>query len=117
MKITSIKKVTISLLFATTTITGFAFTSAEDFLRGRGSDRESFDQIYIQGVANGFMWANARLKAIGQKPLYCQSNISLNADNLVNILEKTVAKFSIERVNPVEMALLRGLIDTFPCNK
>jgi hypothetical protein len=63
------------------------------------------------------MWSNVHLKSINQKGIYCQSDLGLNADNLINILEKNLNKNPKDGKYPVEMILLRGLIETFPCKK
>lgn len=98
--------------------TCFAFTSADQFLHRLETASDGFDRVYIQGVGNGFMWANINLKVTGQKRQYCQiESISLNSDNYIDIVKKTIAKNPTERNDPIEMVLLSGLIDTFPCKK
>lgn len=117
MKFNLIKNFAITFTLSCLSINSFAFISAEEYLRHKETDKEGFDRIYIQGIANGFMWSNVHLKSINQKEVFCQNNLALNADNLVNILEKTLKKNPKDGKQPVEMVLLMGLIDTFPCKK
>lgn len=83
-------------------------------------DTETF-KSYIAGVGNGFGWANTFLGTKGEPPLYCQPNkLSMTAENYLQILQKFIQenKELTDKLGPdcfVEMLLLQGLIETFPC--
>jgi hypothetical protein len=77
-------------------------------------------KFYISGVGSGFGWANVQLHARGLPPLYCQPDkLGLNADNLLKILDDYIEqkKDQLKPDLPVEMLLLQGLKETFPCNR
>jgi len=75
---------------------------------------------YITGVGRGIYWANLHLQQTGESPFYCQPlKLSLSGENYLNILDRYVEQ-NKDKVKPgtfIELLLLEGLIDTFPCTK
>ena len=79
----------------------------------------------INGIGAGYEWANTKLLARKQKPLYCPPDkLSMYAENYVGILlvelrgrGKTLAQVedSVGLLDMAAWALLDGLIATFPC--
>jgi len=76
-------------------------------------------QIYIQGLGDGFAWANTAAK----EPVYCEPpHLGLALANYLNIIDKRITFMS--KVWPaaklgsssVGLMLLGGLKATFPCN-
>jgi len=76
---------------------------------------------YIGGVGEGIFWANDKNKNLGISPLYCQPDkLTLSADNYLNILQRFIQDNKALKKHPeapVELLLLEGLIETFPCKK
>jgi len=89
----------------------------KDFERFKNDQTFKF---YIHGVGQGFAYANGSLQYIGQSPLYCQpANLALKPENYLEILQRYIEKHK-NTLKPdwtVEMLLLLGLKETFPCNK
>ncbi len=75
---------------------------------------------YITGVGRGIYWANMHLQQTGKSPIYCQPlKLSLSGENYLNILDR-YAEQNKDKIKPgafIELLLLEGLIDTFPCTK
>jgi len=77
----------------------------------------------LRGTESGFMWANTELASEGRKKLYCQpEELKLNIQTIKDILEEKVKNllklgWSLEMVDdyPIQLILLEGLKDTFPC--
>jgi hypothetical protein len=76
---------------------------------------------YITGLYKGFGWSTTMQEKIGPK-FYCQpGSLSLNYENVINILEKEVIraskKMSKEEVDKLDVGILLafGFQNTFPC--
>jgi len=77
----------------------------------------------LNGTESGFLWANTELASEGRKKLYCQpGGLKLNLQTIKDILEEKVKNllklgWSLEEVDdfPIQLILLEGLKDTFPC--
>jgi hypothetical protein len=77
---------------------------------------------YINGVGNGFLWANSALQAVNKEPLFCNPELTLNEDNYLALLDRqirdgTPTKTKWHDDDPIEIILLRALQRTFPCKK
>lgn len=83
-------------------------------------DTQEF-KMYISAVGEGFSWANTELTGNGRSPLYCQPpKLGLTFENYLRILKDYIEKNKelVKRLGdnfPVEVLLLRGLQETFPC--
>ncbi len=78
--------------------------------------------IYITGVGDGLLWANAELITRKQKPLYCQpGEFVLHTDNYLEILNRKMKdeKFTkhLPADFPLARVLLRALQEIFPCDE
>lgn len=91
-------------------------------IKAEGGDGWVTMRTYIVGIHDGLEASNTLLKSHNQHPLYCApGNLTLKDDNLVEIIEssarKAVGQNGITEDNsPIDIALLFGLIATFPCN-
>ena len=79
-------------------------------------------ESYINGVGNGFLWANSALQAANKEPLFCNPELTLNEDNYMALLDRqikdgTPTKTKWRDDDPIEIILLRALQRTFPCKK
>jgi hypothetical protein len=77
---------------------------------------------YINGIGNGYLWANSALSAENKEPLFCNPELQLNEDNYLALLDRqikdgTPAKAKWRDDDPIEIILLRALQRTFPCRK
>jgi len=100
------------------------FANAEFTLKEyRSMKHTDMFKEYITGLGVGFYWANMHLDQSGKPPLYCQPvKLSLSGENYLNILDRYIEqnKDSKDKLKPgtfIELLLLQGLIDTFPCAK
>lgn len=73
--------------------------------------------LYISGVGDGYLFANASVKSERKvQSLYCQpSSLSLNGYNYKNILDDELKSGRYSSDTPISVVLLRGLQRTFPC--
>ena len=97
------------------------FANAEFTLKEYKSMKQTeMFKEYITGVGRGIYWANMHLLQTGNSPFYCQPlKLSLSGENYLNILDRYVEQ-NKDKVKPgtfIELLLLEGLIDTFPCTK
>ena len=75
---------------------------------------------YLQGVGEGFSWANVSLKIDrNQDPLFCApSKLAFTRENYLQILDRYISENysggASEDV-PVELVLLQALREAFPC--
>jgi hypothetical protein len=77
---------------------------------------------YINGIGNGYLWANSALAAESKEPLFCNPELTLNEDNYLALLDRqikdgTPTKTKWRDDDPIEIILLRALQRTFPCRK
>jgi hypothetical protein len=77
-------------------------------------------KIYINGVGAGFERVNAYLNEVKRAPLYCQpEKLTLTPEDYLNIIQDSIRKNrdTIKLHYPIEMILLRELMEKFPCKK
>jgi hypothetical protein len=115
------KNTTVGLLFAVAFLFGTAQAmTIKDYTNAKkvGGTAWQVMEIYIKGVSNGFTMANAFIANNNEKLMYCQPDkFALDVQNLVNIVDETLRKpkpvFTDD--NPIEIVVMAGLQDTFPC--
>lgn len=74
-------------------------------------------RLYVSGVGEGIFWANTLLGRV-DTPMYCQpERLGLGPANYMDILEKQLERREHKTKDvPIEMVLLEGLMETFPCS-
>jgi hypothetical protein len=114
MKITTLVCVGI-LAFPSLAIAEMSFKDYKTDKAIGGHRWEEF-KIYLLGVGNGIQWTNTELVAKGKQPLFCPpDHLTLRIENLLDILNTTLAKIKWADENPIEPGMLAGLEQTFPC--
>ena len=88
----------------------------------RKADSIESIENYIDGVGNGYLWANSALQADNKEPLFCSPDLTLNEDNYLALLDRQIkdgmpTKAAWRDEDPIEIILLRALQRTFPCKK
>jgi len=86
----------------------------------------TFD-LYIQGIGDGFAWANAELQISDHQRLYCvPEKLAVTSENYQQLIASFLPRLtrkvhwplhnwqSVDEV-PVGFVLLEALIDAFPC--
>lgn len=79
--------------------------------------------LYLSGLSHGLEWSNAMNK---DNPLYCQpGKLALTTSNYVNLLNDEIIlhrnyalkdpTYSVDD-KPLGLILLRGVMNTFPCD-
>jgi hypothetical protein len=84
----------------------------------RNEGSKQLVQLYVGGLASGFVYANTALQHNGQKPLFCR-DASIDIEEANNILNTAVAAY-MRRTNAdpemlVEVLLLVYLQRRYPC--
>lgn len=99
----------------------------------RGKDDPTLPQatmtfdLYVKGIGDGFVWANALLESTHRERLFCvPEKLDLDSRNYQQILESFLPTLnskvhwplrtwkSVEEV-PVGFVLIEALVDAFPC--
>jgi hypothetical protein len=89
--------------------------------RAAGTDIGKGNKSYINGVGNGYAWANGELANRSQPLLFCAPDkLALTEDNFVAILNDEIDKHpgaikGYSDDTPIEFILLHGLQHVFPC--
>jgi hypothetical protein len=88
----------------------------------RKADSIESIETYIDGVGNGFLFANTALQADNKEPLFCIPDLTLNEENYLALLDRQIkdgmpTKAAWRDEDPIEIILLRALQRTFPCKK
>lgn len=82
--------------------------------------KSEYVDFYVLGIGEGFSWANVVNQDKNLATLYCQpKELALNVENYKRVIEDELEKYpEIYKDNiEVEIALLRGLMRTFPCDR
>ncbi len=96
----------------------------KDYKAAKGVGGVSWNsvKVFVNGVSEGFLIANAELAGQKRPLLYCQpDSFALNADNLLAILNDAMKKIEENTHTPltddmqIEAILLVGMQHTFPC--
>lgn len=93
--------------------------SLADFQKGKD---QAVMIYYINGVGQGYLYANAYLLSEGRPPIYCQPmGLTLIGFNYLLLLESEIKNPSIAGAypddTPVEAILLNALLKNFQCNR
>lgn len=111
--------VVLIFFFVTLPVTDSKAMTLEKYKSASGSNNDLI-KAYLAGVYKGFFFSNEILNLRKENQFYClNSNLQLNSGNIIKILEdylKTEEGQGLENDFPVELALLNGLQNTFPCD-
>ncbi|RYY74604.1 MAG: hypothetical protein EOO52_13650 [Gammaproteobacteria bacterium] len=76
-----------------------------------------FSEVYIKGISDGFMYANASQLNDKMPQLFClPGNVDFNVYNYVSILDSSIRKYPDYTQEDVAALLLLELQSKFPCN-
>jgi hypothetical protein len=77
---------------------------------------EPTTRAFLEGMGQGFDWANTALRASGQRPLFCEpQSIVLTVEQRVDILERYYKRNRETGTKPLGLTLLKSLKEAFPC--
>jgi hypothetical protein len=100
--------------FAQMTVKEFRETMA-----GGNANSVAMTKQLVLGMGAGIQIANAFERKVNAPALYCApENLALNAENLIDIMKRTIANAPAGAVPddaPISLVLLSGLTMTFPC--
>lgn len=92
-------------------------TEIETYEEGRELDFAAV-RAYVNGVGEGYSWANANLISRSLPPLYCEPRgITMTPERYLSILDHSIElwKSATPESAPIELLLLQGLQFEFPC--
>ncbi len=109
---------TICLLMFTFT-SAFAEMTVDTYKRHISGEKKEKIETYIKGVGSGIGWLNE----LSEKKAYCSPNATLTIEDFKKIIdaqyERSSDKYKTIKKEmgwvPVELVLLHGLINSFPC--
>lgn len=86
----------------------------------RKREKEAAD-LYVGAVGEGIFQANVMVSVRGDRPLYCPpGKLVVTSENYVRIawdeVERMRKEDLLDEDSTIELALLFGLIKTFPCD-
>jgi hypothetical protein len=77
---------------------------------------EPTTRAFLEGMGQGFDWANTALRLSAQQPLFCEpQTIVLTVEQRVDIVERYLKRFPETGTKPLGVSLLKSLKDAFPC--
>lgn len=84
-----------------------------DYIENKDEYRE-----YLNGVMNGFFWANAFSSSTNNVKSFClPENITTSDIDYIGILDRHLKNStSLDKEKYIEMSLMIALIKKFPCN-
>ena len=100
----------------------FKDVSVGSYLDSRDRGGTSFELIksFVNGVADGYSWANIDAEGKWGKQFFCPpEHMAVSQDNFLDMLDEFIEKNKswLEYDTPVQPMIIRSLIDTFPCKK
>jgi len=90
----------------------------KDTTEGGDSERREFSWTFLDGVKRGLIGFNTQLKMDGKAPYFCLPGTpALTRQQAEDIMLRWVKDYPEYRTAPIDLTLLRGLVNTFPCKK
>ncbi|MBV9996532.1 MAG: hypothetical protein JO127_15110 [Caulobacteraceae bacterium] len=84
--------------------------------RGQTAGAKNAGEVWLDGAANGYAWANAQLASQGRAKLYCQpSQTTISHDEAMRIYSEYVERHPEMGDKPMGAVMLFALEDKFPC--
>lgn len=80
-------------------------------------------KTYVEGLGKGFVYANVVMKIETNQSLFCiPEKLVLERENFIRILDDEIKRYEVvsfdeAQKSPIEINLLSGLKNTFPCKK
>ena len=100
----------------------FKEVSVGSYLESRDYGGASFELVksFVNGVADGYSWANINAEGTWGKQFFCPpEHMAVSQDNYLDILDGFIErnKSWLEEDTPIQPIIIRSLIKTFPCKK
>jgi hypothetical protein len=100
----------------------FKEVSVGSYLESRDYGGASFELVksFVNGVADGYSWANIDAEGTWGKQFFCPpEHMAVSQDNYLDILDGFIQrnKSWLEEDTPIQPIIIRSLIETFPCKK
>jgi hypothetical protein len=94
-----------------------ASLSIKDYRSDKAAGGQIWEQakVYVAGVGSGLEWANTELQRNGMKVLFCEPNLALNAQNFLDILDRTLTEATLDEKMPIDAVLAEAMVRAFPC--
>ena len=98
----------------------FKGLSVGSYLKSRETGDASFEMTksFINGVADGYGWANIDAEANWDKQFFCPpEHLAVFQDNYLEILDAYIEKNKswLAEDTPIQPVMMRSLIETYPC--
>jgi hypothetical protein len=111
------------IVFVMTSVMIFSSMAAADFrVKHYKNFKEAKElQLYIEGMGVGLVTANAYMFWETKQRLFCQpGQLALEKENFIRILDDEIARQELQNFEktqeaPIQLLLMMGLIQTFPC--
>jgi hypothetical protein len=88
----------------------------ENYNHPRDDWERTFNQLYLDGLKDGFIAANSALVLDGNAPLFClPPKLALTQEQAEDIMMRQAKSVVPKPDMPISVILLAGLRDTFPC--
>ena len=90
----------------------------KDYKKAKDEQTQTLLKVYLAGALSGISWVNSELIHIGKAPLFCDPpKLTITNEQAEDIMMRESEKISNPDDFPVPLLLMKGLEDTFPCNK
>jgi hypothetical protein len=98
----------------------FKGVSVGSYIKSRDNGGASFEltKSFVNGVADGYSWANIDAEGNWGKQFFCPpEHTAVSQDNYLDMLDGYIEKNKSWLANetPIQPILIKSLIDTFPC--
>ncbi|MDE2229000.1 MAG: hypothetical protein KGL11_08175 [Alphaproteobacteria bacterium] len=90
--------------------------TVELYKKANGEDAKAVNKLFLTGVSAGLTSYSAYLMSQGKSPAFCvPATFALTGEQAETIMLRWAKKYPSKTNWPVSMALMAGLMETFPC--
>jgi hypothetical protein len=91
----------------------------KDYNAPKNEEFKAFNELYLKGLTEGFLTANAKLAADGKPKLFClpRKEEEVTAKQTAEIIAHQAKAVPDADNYPISILLLAGLVDIFPCEE
>ncbi|MBT8333843.1 MAG: hypothetical protein HKP41_17185 [Desulfobacterales bacterium] len=100
----------------------FKTVSLSSYLESRDNGGASFELIksFVNGVADGYSWANIDTEGTWGKQFFCPpEHLAVSRDDYLDILDEYIKRNKgwLADDTPIQPIMIKSLIDEFPCKR
>jgi hypothetical protein len=114
------QKLSLTLLIGSlaTNVAHASNVTIDEYRHPKTAEVKFFNSLYLDGLKDGLILFSVLQKENGQKPLFCvPPKLAVTVEQAEDIMLRFANKKGLPENGPVDILLLGGLKEAFPCNE